>query len=56
MYVHEGKGRLEIPPKDTKFFASSLFDSYNGIAYSVDTNKIHNWFEEITFESLYEML
>ena len=56
LYVHEGIGHLSAVPENVALTGSFLLDRYNGIAYILDTIKIHNWFEKITFESLHNML
>jgi len=56
LYVHEGKGRLQPLPKDITIAASLLLDKYDKEYYSLDTIKLHEWFEKITLESLYELL
>jgi len=56
LYVHEGKGRLQLLPKDITIIGSFLLDMYENIPYSLDTIKLSNWFEKITLESLYKLL
>jgi hypothetical protein len=56
LYVHEGKGRLEHLPPGVVWIGSLLLDKYKNEYYSLDTVKIHDWFEEITLESLFSLL
>ena len=56
LYVHEGKGRLQPLPKGIGVFASLLLDKYDKEYYRLDTIKLHNWFENVTLESIYNML
>jgi len=56
LYVHEGKGRLSPIPRGIGVFASLLLDKYDNEYYHLDTIKLHDWFEKITLESLYNML
>ena len=56
MYVHEGIGYLETAPDGIDWH--TLCDKIKGEKdiYSVDMMQIANWFEKVTFESLYVML
>jgi len=56
LYVHEGKELLEPIPKNIGIFASLLLEKYDNEYYHLDTIKLHEWFEKITLESLYNML
>jgi len=56
LYIHEGKGRLEPLPPGIKWIGSFLLDKYNNEYYSLDTIKVHDWFEKITLESLFNLL
>jgi len=56
LYVHEGIGRLELPPRDFEWFKDALLDKYNNEIYAVDIIKILEWFTDITLESLYDIL
>lgn len=56
LYIHEGIGRLELPPEDMELFANTLLDKYGNDVYSIDILRILEWFSKITFESLCAML
>ena len=55
-YIHEGVENLEILPKNV--YAHPCIDKFKkkNDLLLVDLIKLRRWFEEITFESLYQML
>lgn len=56
LYVHEGIGKLELPPEDMKLFMHTSLESYGNDIYHIDILRILEWFANITFESLRAML
>jgi len=56
LYIHEGIGNLELPPKDMELFMHTWLDKYGNDIYNIDILRILEWFSNITFESLCVML
>jgi hypothetical protein len=62
LYVHEGKGRLDVvsEAKEEKAHGLSCYlgDVIKGEddIYSIDLMKIYKWFEKVTIESLYAII
>ena len=56
LYVHEGIGRIQLPPEDMNLFMNTLLDKHRNDIYSIDILRILEWFSRITLESLYAML
>jgi len=56
LYVHEGIGRLELPPDDFEWVKGTLLDACANDIYEIDFLRILNWFADITFESLYNII
>jgi hypothetical protein len=56
LYVHEGIGRLELPPKGIILVGSELLDKFKGEYYVINILNVLSWFALITKESLSKIL
>ncbi|MGD0027545.1 MAG: hypothetical protein ABSC91_01235 [Candidatus Bathyarchaeia archaeon] len=55
-FVHQGIGRLELPPTGVNLVGGDLWDKFHDKIYVIDTLNVLNWFARITGESLYKFL
>jgi hypothetical protein len=56
LYVHEGVGHLELPPKDFHLVGDQLLDKFKDKIYVIDKLAILCWFVSITKECLSKIL
>lgn len=55
-FVHQGIGRLELPPKGITLVGAELMDKFHNKIFVIDTLNVLDWFAEITYESLFKVL
>jgi hypothetical protein len=55
-FVHQGIGRLELPPTGMTLVGAELMDKFNSKIFVIDTLNVLDWFTRITGESLFKVL